>query len=59
MSNSISTFHFGDGVTAKNTVSLPAILGSSEVTINADVVDSDISLLISRDSMNSKHELGF
>ena len=52
-SKSTSTFRFGDGnrVAAKNTVSLPAMIGSSEVIINADVVDSDIPLLLSRDSM--------
>lgn len=52
-SESSSTFRFGDGkrVTSQKVVSLPAIIGHTEVLINTDVVDSDIPLLLSRDSM--------
>ena len=52
-SESNNSFRFGDGkrITSQKSVTLPASIGSMEVTIKADVVDSDIPLLLSRDSM--------
>ena len=52
-SDSNNTFRFGDGkrVKSQKCVSLPATIGSMDITINADIVDNDIPLLLSRDSM--------
>ena len=52
-SKSHNFYRFGDGrrIPAKECVSLPAIIGTKRVIINTDVVDSDIPLLLSRDSM--------
>ena len=52
-SDSNNTFRFGDGKREKSQkcVSLPATIGSMDITINADIVDNDIPLLLSRDSM--------
>ena len=47
------TFKFGGGTRLKSTAeySLPAVIAGKEVTINTDVVDSDIPLLLSRSAM--------
>ena len=46
-------FKFGDGqrVTSEGTVSFPAVIGKFTITIEADIVDADIPLLFSKDSL--------
>ena len=48
-----STFRFGDGnkVVSYKMVKIPATIGTKNVTIEASVVDNDIPLLLSRNSM--------
>ena len=50
---STNTYRFGDGkrVVAQKSVVIPATIGNTELKIHADVVNSDIPLLLSRDSM--------
>ena len=57
-----NAFKFGDGKRIQSTkrVSIPAVIGSSEVMIETDVVDSDIPLLLSKRAMkNAGFELNF
>ena len=46
-------YRFGDGrkITASENVTIPATIGNIDITINADIVDNDIPLLLSRPSM--------
>jgi transposase InsO family protein len=48
-----STFRFGDGnkVVSNKVVKIPGIIGSKHVTIEENVVNNDIPLLLSRNSM--------
>ena len=48
-----STFRFGDGakVVSTQVVKIPAVIGSKEIMIKTNVVNNDIPLLLSRDSM--------
>ena len=51
--NSNRKFKFGDGVSVKATenVVIPAQIGEKKCNINTDVVDSDIPLLLSKESL--------
>ena len=48
-----SVFRFGDGnkVESSQTVTIPATLGSRDITISTDVIDKDIPLLLSKRAM--------
>ena len=48
-----SVFRFGDGnkVESSQTVTIPATLGSHDITISTDVIDKDIPLLLSKRAM--------
>ena len=52
-SSDYSTFRFGDGaqVVSTEAVSIPAVIGAKQIQIKANVVDNNIPLLLSRDSM--------
>ena len=47
----VRTFKFGDGNELNYKVTLPCVIAAIEVSIITDVVDSDIPLLLSKDSM--------
>ena len=59
---STSIFRFGDGerVASDRNVKIPTTIGKKSVTISVDLIDKDVPLLLSRESMkNAKMELNF
>ena len=55
-------FRFGDGkvVTSTKMATIPAFIGNTKVSINTDIVDADIPLLLSKTAMkNAKMQLNF
>ncbi len=55
-------FRFGDGKVVRSTkcATIPAYIGNKRVSINADIVEADIPLLLSKTAMkNAKMQLNF
>jgi len=60
--DSAKSFRFGDGkvVTSSKMATIPAYIGNKKVTINTDIVDADIPLLLSKTAMKkAKMQLNF